>query len=77
VLGSSQPGVNGERIAKFEGDDVSRIEYYLSDHLGSVLATVGYNGNVLSQNLYRLWGEMLNSSVSGPHANNFRYTGHF
>jgi RHS repeat-associated protein len=69
--------VNGERIAKFEGDDVSRIEYYLSDHLGSVLATVGYNGNVLSRNLYRPWGEMLNSSVYGNHSNNFRYTGQY
>ncbi len=42
-----------------------------------MLATIGYNGNVKTHNLYRPWGEMLSSKVIGPSANNFRYTGQY
>ncbi len=68
---------NGERIAKFKAGLQTDVAYYVGDHLGSVLATIGYNGNVKTHNLYRPWGEMLSSKVIGPSANNFRYTGQY
>ena len=58
-------------------DRIALYRFYLSDHLGSVLATVNSDGKVKSRNLYRPWGEMLNSMVSGSQVNHFRYTGQF
>jgi RHS repeat-associated protein len=68
--------VNGERLAKFRDlSGYDDVEYYLSDHQGSVVATVDKSGSVTSRNVYRPWGEMLNSQTT--RANNFRYTGQY
>ncbi|MEW5796336.1 MAG: RHS repeat-associated core domain-containing protein, partial [Candidatus Zixiibacteriota bacterium] len=69
--------VNGERIAKFEGGSIQDVDYYLTDHLGSVVAQVDHAGTVRVRDLYRPWGEKLYSTVSGNRENQFQYTGQY
>ena len=68
---------NGERIAKFEDANLSNVDYYLTDHLGSVVAQVNCTGAVQVRNLYKPWGERLASSVASGHENQFQYTSQY
>jgi RHS repeat-associated protein len=68
---------NGERIAKFESNSTSGVEYFLTDHLGSVVAAVEHSGALKVRNLYRPWGEKLSSYQSGNFDNQFQYTGQY
>jgi len=64
--------LNGERVARF-GGTAAATRYYLTDHLGSVLATVDNDGTMRSKALYRPYGELLNEWVSTD--DKHRYTG--
>ena len=68
---------NGERIGKFEASSTYAVEYYLTDHLGSVVAAVENDGDMRVRNLYRPWGEKLSSYQSGNFENQFQYTGQY
>jgi RHS repeat-associated protein len=58
---------NGERIARFKGDNPDEVAYYLTDHLGSVVRRIrGSDGAWLSKEMYRPYGIKLRSSIIEP-----------
>ena len=63
--------LGGKRIARCGGS--TGVEYYLTDHLGSVLATVDNTGQVKSKELFRSFGKSL-VNRTGP-TDAFQYTG--
>ena len=50
-----------------------QVYYFFSDHLGSTNVMTDSNGNVMSETLYKAWGEIRYSSGSSP--TDFTYTG--
>ncbi len=67
--------VNGERIASFV-DNPASVRYYLTDHLGTVTATVKYNGDLLNKYKYKAYGQIYAEEVNDPLSKTrFGYTG--
>ena len=50
-----------------------QVYYFFSDHLGSTNVITDPNGNVMSETLYKAWGEIRYSSGSSP--TDYTYTG--
>ncbi len=67
---------NGQRIASFADTSHNRVTYYLNDHLGSVGATVGWDGELKSYSLYRPFGEKTAEMILAGSSDKFGYTGH-
>jgi RHS repeat-associated protein len=63
---------NGERVARFKGA-AADVRYYLTDHLGSVVATVQRGGYLCNSNAYMPWGRVHASRVLDEEK--FNYTG--
>ncbi len=72
VLSSNYIYANGERIGRFT--NANDMQYYLTDHLGSVLATIDQSGTVLNKTLYRPYGEIHAEAISNN--DRHKYTGH-
>jgi len=72
VLSSNYVYANGERIAKFTS--LNDMQYYLTDHLGSVLCVLDNRGRVKNKTLYRPYGEVHAEDISTPDPH--KYTGH-
>ena len=69
---------NGTRIARFGNPgQPEKVQYYLSDHLGSVVGAVRRDGHLVQHNFYRPWGEKLEASIAFGEPEQFQYTGQY
>jgi len=63
--------IAGQTIAM---DDGSGLQYFLTDHLGSMVAVLSDNGTLLSQQRYMPFGQVRNS-IGSITQTDFGYTG--